>query len=439
MKKKLIEDSSKVDNDKLIADSVTRIFIANDAFKDVEGIQDKISFAVKNHLSTIEDEKLADTLEEDFDAAVLGLVDFIKQVLDADETQLTTLKEDEKDSRLGLIEVIEDKFKEKQEPKGDPEPLEDLHKLDTAAVAAEIEVIMDELGLGESKVDEKKRKSLPKTSFCIANKRGASGDKGYLPVPNADYVTATRKYLEDCELSEDTITAATEVLDRKAKVLGETKIVDSKKTVDIKDMSNEDLKELGSKVFDALKTKELLDECPGCDASSKEIKSLEDKIANQEDHLKAIRIELQEAYKEVEELNLFNIELADSHKDFMTQSIVDLSSLKGEEVNDEKVNEIKNKSVIDMTDMFNSIKDEVNFVEVGNRIANGMGNDPNGTVSDPTLQGEDGGFDKEVFERVRDQYFELLFGKGTLVAYDYLNKCKAKGLIPKDLSSFETN
>ena len=298
---------------------------------------------------------------------------------------------------------------------------------------------MDELGLGESKVDEKKRKSLPKTSFCIANKRGASGDKGYLPVPNADYVTATRKYLEDCELSEDTITAATEVLDRKAKVLGETKIVDSKKTVDIKDMSNEDLKELGSKVFDALKTKELLDECPGCDASSKEIKSLEDKIANQEDHLKAIRIELQEAYKEVEELNLFNIELADSHKDFMTQSIVDLSSLKGEEVNDEKVNEIKNKSVIDMTDMFNSIKDEVNFVEVGNRIANGMGNDPNGTVSDPTLQGEDGGFDKEVFERVRDQYFELLFGKGTLVAYDYLNKCKAKGLIPKDLSSFETN
>ena len=56
MKKKLIEDSSKVDNDKLIADSVTRIFIANDAFKDVEGIQDKISFAVKTPPSTKEDE-----------------------------------------------------------------------------------------------------------------------------------------------------------------------------------------------------------------------------------------------------------------------------------------------------------------------------------------------------------------------------------------------
>ena len=440
--KKLIEDASKLSDSEhiagVIAARVDAIVAADDKLN-----KDFIVFAASSHFSTIAEDQLAEVTEEDFDAAVIELHNFIQNVVDADEEGFSKIKEDEKDSRLGLVEDIAGKFrKPAQKPEGNDEPLGDLLALDSVAVAKEIESIMDEAGNGDSKVDTKKVKALPKTSFCIANKKGAAGFKGYFPVPNIDYVDATREYLdhEDCILSAETKAEVTKVLDRKSKVLGGKKESPKSGEVEFKveGLSDEKLKDIGKQVFDALKEKDLLDECAGCDESAIVIQALEDKVIGHEDHLKVLRLELQEAYKDSEDVNEMYEELMDSHKALVTKNISDIAILKGEELDEGKIKEFEKKSISSLTDELNTIKDGVDFLSIGKKVNDGMGGDPDGGVADPTLQHEDKDkFSKSVFNKVMDNYYTLLLSKGKVVADNYLTGCKSKGLVPADLKSLE--
>lgn len=424
MKTKLVEDASKVDIEKVIADSCDRVIASN------EGVtKDHVAFAVSTHLSTIEDDKLGDIYIEDFDIAVVAISDFIRKVIDANDEELVEIKKDETESRLGLIDNIVEKFGESDDNQND-EPLADLNALDVNDVFNAVDVIMDEMKCSDSKIEDDKRKSVPKTAFLVVGKT-VDGVKGYFPVTNADYVKATEKYLEQCDLSDETVQTVKDALDRKAKVFG---VSDSNNNnapveVDVKGLEDEALKELSVKCYDVLKERKLLDECVGCDESVKSITTLEDRVIALADQLSALRIELKESYKDSTEVNILNAELIDQHKDFITQTIADVALLKGEDI---KMEDLKEKSVSELSDSFNSIKDGVDFTKIATKINDGMEKNPDGTIDDPTLDQDDKGFDSKVVKQVCDKYTELLFRNPTTAA-KYLNDCKIKGLIPENL------
>ena len=430
--KKIVEDSSKIDTEGVVAASVARIVAAN------EGInEDYVKFAANTVLSTMEAEKLNDATEESFDADVVKLVDFIKSVVDADEEAIAKIKEDEKDSRLGLVEDIESKFKTTDSDDDNDGVVEDIQTLDPVAVFNAVEEIMEELELNDSKIDSDKRKSLPKISFCVAADKKVEGIKGYLPVPNLDYVRATRKYLETATLSDELKAEIGKSLDRKEKVYAaDKKVVEPAKVADIAGMSDEDLKDLGKKVIDQMKEKGLVDECHGCDESETIIADLETRVADANDQLAAVRIELKEAFKDSEEVNVLYADVLDDYSVFVAQSISDIAALKGDE--EIKVEDLKKKPASELADQFNNIKDGVDFTAMATKLNDGTSGDPSGTVDDPTLL-QDGGnkFDIDTIKRVADTYTEMLISRGGIAAAKYLDDCKTQGLIPVDLESFK--
>ena len=429
--KKIVEDSSNVDTEGVVTASVIRIVAAN------EGInEDYVKFAADTILSTMEAEKLNDATDESFDADVVKLVDFIKSIVDADEEAMAKIKEDEKDSRLELVEDIASKFKTADSGDDNDGVVEDIQILDPIAVFNAVEDIMEELELNDSKIDSDKRKSLPKTSFCVAADKKVEGIKGYLPVPNLDYVRAARKYLEASTLSDELKAEIGKSLDRKEKVYAaDKKVVEPAKIADIADMSDEDLKDLGKKVIDQMKEKGLVDECHGCDESEAIITDLETRVADSNDQLAAVRVELKEAFKDSEEVNVLYADLLDDYTAVVAQTISDIASLKGEE--EIKVEDLKKKSASDLSNQFNSIKDGVDFASIATKINDGTSNDPSGTVSDPSLQNDGNEFDINVVKQVADTYTEMLISRGGIAAADYLDECKRRKLIPMDLSSFK--
>lgn len=435
MKKKLIEDASSVDIDSVVADSVTRIVAANE---NVAGIEDCAEFAIRSHLSTIEEEKLADVEIEVFDAAVVELITFIKKVSDSSDEDFAKIKEDEKESRLALVEDIADKFRvvsDDSDSGSDDGVISDITALDAKDVFEAIETIMDELELGDSKIAEDKRKSTPKVRYCLPADKNDYGIKGYFPVPNLDYVRATKKYLEDCKLSDDLKEQINAELDRKAKVFGQDAKVASK-VADIAELSEEELKALSGKVFNAMKEKGLLEDCQGCDESASIIGDLEDRVSEVNDQLSAVRVELKEAFKDSEEVNILYADLLDKHKELKAQYISDLSALKGEEA---KIEDLNKKSASEVSDLFNSIKDTVDISAIATRIKDGTDATPSGTVDDPTLQHDNGQkeFDVKVVKEVLDNAFKLIFSRGQEAANAYLKDCKVKGLVPQDLDSLK--
>ena len=439
MKNKLIEDASNIDSDKLITDSVARIADL-EAMKDIENVSDYITFAVKNHLSTIEDGKLGDVLIEDFDAAVIAIVDFIQQIVAADDEQLAKIKEDEKDTRLGLVEQIIEAFKKAEENPVDKydleaEPLAPVFALEASDIFDAIDEKLEELELGDSKVEDAKRKSLSKTAFLVASKDRA-GIKGYFPVPNVDYLKAAIKYFDSCELPEETVTEIKKAIDRKSKVLGyeASDSAGNAKEVSVKDMSDEELKEIADKAYAELKGRGLFDACAGCEDGDKTIADLEDKIVAAGSQIEAVRHELKEAFKDTEEVNVLYAGLLDDHQTLMSQAIVDAAVLTGAE--EIKIDDLKKKTVSEIKDQFNSISDTVDFSKLAEKINNGLSNDPDANdVDNPVFQHGDNKFSAETVKQVADKYTELLLSRGGIVAAQYFNDCKSKGLIPDDLES----
>jgi len=434
MKKKLVEDASKVDKDKLVADSLARILAANES---VAGINDYAEFAISTHLSTIEDEKLGEVEEEVFDAAVIELINFIKSVVDADDEALSKMKTEDAESKLGLIEDIESKFRSKGDDgtTGD-DPVSDIQTLDPITIFNGVEEKMDELELGDSKVDPAKRKALSKTAFCVAADKKVEGIKGYFPVPNMDYVTATRKYLEESLITDELKAEIGKTLDRKEKIyVGDKKEPAGTKVADIMVMTDEALKELGKKVFDQMKAKDLLDECAGCDENESVISGLEDKLIEANDQLAALRIELKEAFKDSAEVNVLHADLLDQYTELASKVIVDFTALKGgDEI---KIDDLKKKSASELSDEFNSISDGLDFTKIGGKINDGTVNDPEGTVNDPTLTHKEDEFKAETIKKVAENYTSILFSKGGIAAAAYLDDCKTKKLIPADLDAFK--
>lgn len=434
MKKKLVEDASNVDMDKLVADSLARIVAANES---VAGINDYAEFAIGTHLSTIEDEKLGEVEEEVFDAAVIELINFIKSVVDADDESLSKMKTEDAESKLGLIEDIESKFRSSDDDgaTGD-DPVSDIQTLDPIAVFNAVEESMDALELSDSKVDPAKRKALSKTAFCVSADKKVEGIKGYFPVPNMDYVTATRKYLEDSTLTDELKAEIGKTLDRKEKIyVGDKKEPTGTKVADIMSMTDEALKELGKKVFDQMKTKDLLDECAGCDENESVISGLEDKLIEANDQLAALRIELKEAFKDSAEVNVLHADLLDQYTELASKVIVDFAALKGgDEI---KIDDLKKKSASELSDEFNSISDGLDFSILAGKINDGTSHTPEGTVNDPTLQHKEDEFKAETIKSVAENYTSILFSKGGIAAAAYLDDCKAKKLIPADLDAFK--
>ena len=428
MEKKLVEDSSSVDKESIVAACVERIVAAN------EGIdKDHVEFAATTQLSTIGDEKLGDTTEEDFDTAVVELVDFIKSVIDADEEALAKLKDEEKDSRLSLIEDIESKFKNTEDTN---DAVDDIQVLDPVAVFNAVEEIMEELELGDSKISPEKRKTLPKMSFCVPADKKIEGIKGLIPVPNLDYVRAAKKYVADSTLSDELKEIINKVLDKKEKVYaGDKKQPVATKAADIVDMSDEELKVLSDKVLIAMKERKLVDECLSCDASEVSIADLEDKVIQSNDQLSAVRNELKEAFKDTEEVNCLYADLLDTYSTSMSQVISDVAALKGDE--EIKVEDLKKKTASELSDKFNSITDGVDFSKIAKKVNDGTSNDPEGTVGDPSLQAGEDSYDAETIKAVGDTYTAILFAKGGVAATRYLDECRAKKLIPASLDALD--
>ena len=429
MQKKLVEDSSKADIESIVTASVERIVAAN------EGInKEYVEFAATTQLSVIGDEKLGDTTEEDFDTAVVALVDFIKSVVDADEEALAKLKDEEKDSRLGLIEDIESKFKKTEDDTNDA--VDDIQVLDPVAVFNAVEEVMEELELGDSKISPEKRKTLPKMSFCVPADKKVEGIKGFIPVPNLDYVRAAKKYVADSTMSDELKEAINKTLDKKEKVYaGDKKQPAETKAADIADMSDEELKTLSDKVLVAMKERELVDECLSCDASETSIADLEDKVVQANDQLSAVRNELKEAFKDTEEVNCLYADLLDTYSTSMSQVISDVAALKGDE--EIKVEDLKKKTASELSDQFNSITDGVDFSKIATKVNDGTSNNPEGTVGDPSLQSGEDSYDAETIKAVGDTYTSILFAKGGVAANRYLDECRAKKLIPASLDALD--
>lgn len=427
MQKKLVEDSSKADIERIVAASIERIVAAN------EGInKDYVEFAATTQLSVIGDEKLGDTTEEDFDTAVVALVDFITSVVDADDEALAKLKDEEKDSRLDLIESIESTFRETE---GNTDgTVDDIQVLDPVVVFNAVEEIMEELELGDSKISPEKRKTLPKMSFCVPADKKIEGIKGFIPVPNLDYVRAAKKYVADSTLSDELKETINKVLDKKEKVYaGDKKQPVATKAADIADMSDEELKLLSDKVLIVMKERELVDECLSCDASEVSIADLEDKIIQSNDQLSAVRIELKEAFKDTEEVNVLYSDLLDTYSASMSQVISDVAALKGDE--EIKVEDLKKKTASELSDQFNSITDGVDFSKIAKKANDGTSNSPEGTVGDPSLQAGEDSYDAETIKAVGDTYTAILFAKGGVAATKYLDECRTKKLIPASLDA----
>lgn len=318
---------------------------------------------------------------------------------------------------------------------------------DAEAMYGEIAELVGE----DAKLGTARRKKLPSSAFCGPNRS--------FPVPDCAHVTAARRLIGRAKLSAGSKARVLACVSRKAKALGcEKKSKDEVQPTEIK-VPAEEKKELTCDTFTELSNEQIenvhkwivaemeereLEVSSDSEDNSKELETLKEReealVAEQEDlknQLSALRSELKDVYGDCSDLEDAKAELLEKLHKERAQRLCDLRVLTGEikdqgELEQKLEEEVEKASEV-IVQSLKDLDEKVNLYEIAEKLDDGMGNKPEGTVDDPTLSNNDSKQDENSdYEKIRKHYRELLASKGQRDADSYKSLVLKSGFVPRN-------
>lgn len=261
----------------------------------------------------------------------------------------------------------------------------------------------DKTLLSDAKLSAEKRKGLSKDTFC--------GPGRSFPVPDCAHVTAAKRLIGRYKGNKDGIMSC---VNSKAKTLG---------------CDGSDSKIESPEVTDTTKTTD----CTPCAEVADKLKVLEKENSRLNDHLTALREEMKLLHRESADIQDELVQSKLLSRTYRARHILDLKKLSGTEIKDEAADFTMLTQLDDK--QLNTQVESVDIKKIIDRLNSGLANNPEGTVSDPSVIA-----DKQiaapqtpeatrVAQQVQDTYEFIRVREGAAQANIYLDRMRREGNI----------
>jgi hypothetical protein len=293
----------------------------------------------------------------------------------------------------------------------------------------------DEVTVEDAKLSTAQRKKLSSSTFCGPNRS--------FPVPDCAHVTAARRLIGRAKVGSATKARILACVNRKAKAMGcgANKSRDAYSDEKLESISDKQLEQLYRKIDEELVKREL---CPLA-TEIEQNEQLTKKADELDERVEALKKELELAWQDAEEAQskLADV-LQDRHKD-KAVALIDMKLLSGEKIEDrdQAVEEETKKSSDVLDGLIKEVREKLDLSKISDKLNDGTARVPQGTVEDPTTNGEDLVSDDNPSEAGKDQSiadakevyyrFKALKLRNPGTADTFLKDMESRGFISKDL------
>jgi len=301
-------------------------------------------------------------------------------------------------------------------------PEEDRHYEDMIAFGWTLSLF--DTGFEDEKLSAEQRKAMKTSTFC------KPGERKY-PVPDCNHARVAMAYAKKNNESS----AVVSCIRRKAKALG-----CPFDEAEIDEILRDEAERAGKTTpaptpAPAQETTAPAAEC-GCDELRKELESTKDKLQSAQNELKDLHSEHDRT------LESHVSELAQV-KSLLADSLVKLEKISGKNINlEDAAREVAAMPMVDLVKRVDGLKDSLKMDNVLKKLNDGMANNPEGTVENPTLADSQAQTNLSAddstdgFKVYRDTFKSIVAKEGTKKADEYVRKLKWARLVP---ASFNPN